>query len=108
MLIFPSLHTLLSLTRQETQREVGQGGDVILFHRSRGEDQDSRRAFEKENLVTLKQHVLQEHWAASSTLGSNGAVGVSMPRFRALFPKRITCSLVIFVLVPKVLVHVHA
>lgn len=78
MLIFPFLHTPLSLTRQETQCAVGQGGDVILFLPTvrGGGGQDSRRAFEKENLVTLKQLFLQDYWAASSTLDSNGAVGI--------------------------------
>lgn len=30
-LIFPFLHTPLSLTRQESQQKMGQGGDVIIF-----------------------------------------------------------------------------
>lgn len=30
-LIFPLLHTPLSLTRQESQQKMGQGGDVIIF-----------------------------------------------------------------------------
>lgn len=31
MLIFPFLHTPISLTRQESQHKAGEGGDVIIL-----------------------------------------------------------------------------
>lgn len=84
--MFPFLHTPLSLIRQETQYEAGQGGDMVLFPTDL---EDSRRAFENEELVALKQLVLQEYWAVRRALDVNGAVAIEVPGFAALSPKLI-------------------
>lgn len=53
---------------------------------TRGRDQNSRKAFESENLTALKQLVVQEDRAACKALDANGAAGIEVPGFWVLFP----------------------